>query len=161
MKTFFPAIALWASCATACGGETPPPATPSVAPAAASPEAGGEAAVPAVWSKDLPKEQAIAYMKKNVLGPMGAAFRAQDSDRYASFSCKTCHGPAFKDPHEALPHLTFQNGKIIEFSSKPEVAGFMAKVVAPEMARALGAKPFDPATNTGFGCAGCHTLDTK
>jgi hypothetical protein len=27
------------------------------------------------------------------------------------------------------------------------------------MANAMGAKPFDPATHQGFGCAGCHTVN--
>jgi hypothetical protein len=34
----------------------------------------------------------------------------------------------------------------------------MSEKVVPDMAAALGEKPFDPATNTGFGCGGCHEV---
>jgi len=136
----------------ACDGATPTPATPPPPPPAA-PQT--EVAVPAVWSKDLTKEQQIAFMKKNVVGPMGQVFHTAD------FSCKTCHGPEGKDPKEYLPRLTFKDGKMTAFAEKPDVAKFMASSVTPAMAHAMGAQPFDPQTHQGFGCNGCHTVDMK
>jgi mono/diheme cytochrome c family protein len=142
----------------ACGGNTPEPVAPPTPPSA--PNAEANVAV-SVWSKDLTKDQQIAFMKKNVVGPMGDVFKANQPAKYADFSCKTCHGPDAKDPKEYLPKLTFKDGKMTAFAEKPEVAKFMATAVTPAMAHAMGAQPFDPQTHQGFGCNGCHTVDMK
>jgi cytochrome c551/c552 len=147
----------------ACGGSAPaasPPATPSATPASAAPEPAA-AALPTTWSKDMPKEQQLAFMKKNVLPAMGPAFKAHDAARYADFGCKTCHGPAYKNPHEFLPKLTLKDGKMTAFAEKPEVSKFMAESVVPKMAAAMGLPPYDVQTHQGFGCAGCHDIEMK
>jgi hypothetical protein len=164
----------------ACGGspapapEAPPP--PPAAPAEPTPEVPAEApkaaeapAAPAaptapahdVWTKDMSKDQQAAFMKKNVVPEMEPVFKAYDAKRYAKFSCKTCHGPAFKDPHDFLPKLTFKDGKMTSFEKKPEISKFMTEQVLPHMATAMGMKEFDPATKQGFGCGGCHTVNMK
>jgi hypothetical protein len=167
----------------ACGGspapapEAPPPpaATPAAPEAPAAPTAEAkpaETAAPAapeapaapahdVWSKDMTKDQQVAFMKKNVVPEMEPVFKAFDAKRYDKFSCKTCHGPAFKDPHAFLPKLTLKDGKMVEFEKKPEISKFMAEQVVPHMATAMGMKPYDPATKEGFGCGGCHTVNMK
>ena len=142
--------------AAACGGQAPAPAAPAPAASAAAP-----VTIPASWSDDMTKEQKVAFMKKNVLPTMGPVFQAHDVSRYASFSCKTCHGPSFKDPHEFLPKLTLKDGKLTAFADKPEVAKFMAESVEPKMAAAMGLPPYDPATQQGFGCHGCHEVEKK
>ena len=109
----------------------------------------------------MPKDQQVAFMKKNVAPRLGKVFQAHDATRYAAFGCKTCHGPEYKVPKDYLPHLTFQGGKLTAFAEKPEIAKFMHEQVVPEMASALGQQPYDPKTNQGFGCAGCHTVDMK
>ena len=155
-------------CAAACGGaESPPPATPATAtsgaPSAAPATGSADVAdgVPAAWSMTLPKEAQIAFMKKNVVPRMAKVFQGADAARYASFGCKTCHGPEGKLPKEFLPHLTMKGGKLTAFAEKPEVAKLMAEHVSPEMASALGQPPYDPQTHQGFGCGGCHTVDMK
>ena len=140
----------------ACGGTTPEPVAPPTAP-----KATPDVAVSAVWSKDMTKDQQIAFMKKYVVAPMGDVFKANQPAKYADFSCKTCHGPDAKDPKDYLPKLTFKDGKMTAFADKPEVAKFMATAVTPAMAHAMGAQPFDPQTHQGFGCNGCHTVDMK
>jgi hypothetical protein len=163
---------------SACGGAPAEPATPPPpppAPAAAAP-AASEAPKPAetaaapeappppahdVWKEGMTKDEQIAYMKKNVLPEMAPVFKAYDAKRYAEFSCKTCHGPKFKEPKEFLPKLTFKDGKITAFADKPEIAKFMHEEVVPHMATAMGMKPFDMTTHTGFGCGGCHTVQMK
>jgi cytochrome c553 len=150
--------------AAGCGGGEPPPATPAAAtPSASATAAPGPApeAVPAAWSKDMTQEQQVAFMKKNVVGRMAKVFQAHDATAFANFSCKTCHGPNFKDPKEFLPKLTFQDGKITSFAEKPEMSQFMAKNVLPEMAQAMGEPIMDPKTHQGFGCGGCHSIDMK
>ncbi|MEO7329157.1 MAG: hypothetical protein ABI193_11290 [Minicystis sp.] len=152
----------------ACGGEATPPAgtptagtgAPTVAPAdsattapVADPHAGS------AWRDDMTKEQKAAFMKARVLPEMSKTFQAFDATRYESFSCKTCHGPQFKDPKAFLPKLLMKDGKLTAFAEKPEVSKFMATKVAPQMAAILGEKPYDPATRQGFGCGDCHTID--
>ena len=109
----------------------------------------------------MTKDQQVAFMKKNVVPEMGPVFKAFDAKRYANFGCKTCHGPKFKEPDEFLPKLTLKGGELTAFKDKPEIAKFMAEEVVPHMAKALGLKPYDPATHQGFGCAGCHKIESK
>jgi len=109
----------------------------------------------------MTKDEEIAFMKKNVVPEMEPVFKSYNAKRYAEFSCKTCHGPKFKEPKEYLPKLTFKDGKLTAFADKPEIAKFMAEQVVPHMATAMGLKPFDMTTHTGFGCNGCHTVLTK
>jgi hypothetical protein len=166
---------------SACGGapaapETPPPPPPpaaaEAAPSAPAPEAPKPAETAAapeappppqhdVWKEGMTKDEEIAFMKKNVVPEMGPVFKGYNAKRYAEFGCKTCHGPKFKEPKDYLPKLTFKDGKLTAFADKPEIAKFMAEQVAPHMATALGLKPFDMTTHTGFGCNGCHTVQTK
>jgi mono/diheme cytochrome c family protein len=148
--------------ASACGGEAPAPATPPAAPAASAsaPAAASTAdvAIPAAWSNDMTKPQQIAFMKKNVMPVMGKVFTTPGGP---AATCATCHGPNLAEPKDFLPKLTMKDGKITAFADKPDVAKFMATTVTPTMAQAMGEKPFDPATHTGFGCNGCHTVVTK
>jgi hypothetical protein len=167
----------------ACGGspppapEAPPPPAPPAAPAAppAAPEAPKAAETPAapaapeappapahdMWKKDFTKDESVAFMKKNVVPEMEPVFKGYNAKMFDKFSCKTCHGPAYKNPHDFLPKLVFKDGKITSFEKKPEISKFMAEQVVPHMATAMGMKPFDPATKEGFGCGGCHTVSMK
>ena len=47
------------------------------------------------------------------------------------------------------------------FKDKAEISKFMHEKVVPEMAAAMGQKPYDPATKTGFGCMNCHAVEMK
>jgi mono/diheme cytochrome c family protein len=99
-------------------------------------------------------------MKTVVAPSMGAIFKAADGKRYAEFGCKTCHGKNNEDPHKALPKLTLSGDGFKKLmAEKPAVVKFMGEQVTPAMAKAMGEKPFDPASHTGFGCAGCHTVN--
>lgn len=150
----------------ACGGSAPTAVQPSSPQPTAAPPAGQAETAPAgplpsSWSKDMPKEQKVAFMKTHVVSAMMPVFQGANATRYADFSCKTCHGPEFKDPHEYLPKLTMKDGKMTAFAEKPEIAKFMAESVAPKMAAAMGLPPFDMKTGQGFGCAGCHAVDRQ
>ncbi len=100
-------------------------------------------------------------MKLKVAPRLGAVFHAADANRYASFGCVTCHGPKFQLPRDYLPKLTLKGGNITAFAEKPQIAQFMSQKVVPEMAATLGKPAFDPATGKGFGCMGCHTIESK
>jgi len=169
----------------ACGGDaTPPPATPQVtadagtagftAPAQPGADAGStaSAATPgpdkpkvddtkAPKFDDLPKDKKVEVMMTKVVPTIGKDLKDHDAKRYEKFGCATCHGPSKKqDPHDVLPKLTMSNGghdKLMK--AKPAIMKLMAEKVLPDMAAALGEKPYDPATKTGFGCNGCHKVD--
>lgn len=108
----------------------------------------------------MSKDEQVAFMKKNVVPEMEPVFKAADAKRYASFSCKTCHGPKYAVPKDFLPKLTFKDGKMIAPAGEKaaKVAEFMGKEVVPHMATALGLAPYDMATGKGFGCGGCHQM---
>jgi cytochrome c553 len=157
LSLVFPAVALSAVLA-ACGGGQPAPATPGAEPAAS---ASSAAAVPTVWSDSMTMEQKSAFMKARVVPSMAPVFKAADPKEFAEVECKTCHGPEYKEPKEFLPKLTMKDGKITSFAEKPEISKIMAEKVVPEMAKAMGLPPYDPATHQGFGCGGCHAIEMK
>lgn len=163
LRTSVPFVALLFL--AACGGSTPPADAPKPGPTEATkpgdvPKPGdpatGEPKADA-WSDGFTKEQKVAFMKTHVSPRMAKVFQAGDAKRHAEFGCKTCHG-AGKAPQEHLPKLTMKDGKLTCFAEKPDVSKFMAEKVVPEMAAAMGQKPYDPATHQGFGCGGCHAI---
>lgn len=109
----------------------------------------------------MSKDQKAAFMKQKVMPPLSKTFQTANAKHYADFSCKSCHGPDYKEPKDFLPHLTMKGGTLTAFAEKPEVSKFMAEKVVPEMASAMGLEPYDPKTHKGFGCGGCHTIDQK
>ncbi len=161
----------------ACGGGTPAATAPTTAPSAsastvesAAPSAVAvaptasaaptEVAAPAgPWSDKWSIPEQVAFMKANVMPKLGPIFQAADAKKYGDFGCKTCHGPDKKAPKDFLPHLTFKGGKLTCFAEKPEVSKFMMEKVSPAMADSLGLPHYDPKTQKGFGCGGCHTID--
>lgn len=105
------------------------------------------------------KEKA-EFMKTKVMPAMTKVFQDYDAKAYANFSCKTCHGKDMKPkPVMALPELHVKDGKLAEADKKPEVAKFMGEKVVPAMAELFGKPPYDPKTNSGFGCGGCHKMN--
>ena len=145
----------------ACGGSQPAPAAPAepgAAPAAEAPaEGGGE---DLVWKDDMPTKDKATFMKKKVVPAMSKTFQAFNAEKYANFGCKTCHGPDMKPkPVDALPELHMKGGKLVEADKMPEMVKFMHEEVVPKMAEVFGKPPYDPKTNSGFGCGGCHKMN--
>src|SRR5262249_8993629 len=129
-------------------------ASPATSSSTASPPASGGFA-------SLPKDKKAEIMMTAVSPKVGKVFKEHDAAKYGKFGCGSCHGPQKnQDPHAFLPKLTFSNGGYEKLSkAKPEMMKFMNEKVVPEMAAALGEKPYDPATKQGFGCMGCHSVD--
>ncbi len=159
------AVGLLGGCASQPEVEPETPADQTVDPAVAPAEAEApteattaEEAPPEAWSADLSKEQKAAFMKAKVVPAMAPLFQNADPEAYADFGCQTCHGPEGKLPKEYLPELTLKDGKLTAFAEDPDTAKFMAEHVTPTMAGVLGMPPYDPATHTGFGCGGCHSI---
>ena len=141
---------------TACGGSAPPATSATSTSSAAEPET---AKTPIVWSDKLSKEQKAAFMKQSVLPEMSKVFQTANAATYANFSCKTCHGPDYRNPPDFLPKLKLKDGNLTAFAEKPEIAKFMHEKVVPAMATLFGEQPYDPKTKQGFGCAGCHKIE--
>ena len=165
----------------ACGGNEPAPnppkggtePTPSASAASsAAPSAAASTASttpPPVAGTPLPpfdslttKDQKAERMKTVVIPRLGKAFVDHDAAKFGDgkFTCKTCHGPNYQDPKKFLPKLKMSGDGFQKLqASKPEMVKWMHEVVEPAMAEALGEKPYDMKTNTGFGCKGCHTIE--
>ena len=144
---------LVASALLACGGSQPAASAPG------EPAAEAPAGSPEVWSDTMPVNSKAEFMKKKVMPAMSKTFQEHDPKKYADAKCALCHGPQFK-PHPAdfLPQLHFADGKLKEAETEPDMVKFMHDQVAPQMAEIFGKKPYDPATNEGFGCKGCHVV---
>lgn len=155
-------VGLGVSVAWACASSTPEAQAPEEgAPAADTTAAPAAApvATPDKWSKDMTKEQQIAYMKEKIMPAMDPVFKAHDAKAFEKFGCETCHGPEYKTPTQYLPALTLKDGNLTCFTEDPEVSKWMAEQVVPAMANAMGMAPYNKETHEGFGCAGCHAIE--
>lgn len=105
----------------------------------------------------LDKKQRIDFMKKEIMPKMTEVFQAFDAKHFAKVTCITCHGPGAKDDKFEMPTASLPK---LDFSKKDpkheKWNEFMGQKVVPTMATALGRKPYDRATKTGFGCLSCH-----
>ena len=155
-RSLLPILALVAG----CGGA--PEAAPGSDPAATGPttgsEATSEAATDARWA-ELDFESRKHYMAEVVVPAFAELFAASGEE----VNCSTCHGAnheevQFQMPNGLAPldpnHMPFA----AEEAHDREVAQFMAERVLPKMAELLQVPPFDPETQSGFGCFGCHAM---
>ena len=144
--------------AAGCGGAQDGAGT---APQASASASASPKATPTTWTHGMAKDQQVAFMMERVVPAMATVFKEHDAKEFASFGCKTCHGPDKAEPEKFLPRLTMKDGKLTAFEEHPAEAKWMAEKVVPAMAAAMGMQPYDPATKQGFGCKGCHAIDVK
>ena len=156
-----------------CGGAQPKPNEPqgnetqtaaeTAAPAdQTTPTAEEPAAEATKKFDDMTKGEQVKYMKDVVLPQMKTLFAGFDSAEYGDFTCATCHGPEAKQgkfdmPSASLTKLTTTGKFEKEFELHPAQTKFMMEKVVPEMAKLLGEEPYNPETQSGFGCFDCHT----
>lgn len=91
------------------------------------------------------------FMRELVLPSMRPLFQDFDAERFAAFSCKTCHGSGvqagdFEMPSADLPVLSSMPSD----AQKP-TADFMKTIVKPKLAELLGMQ-----AAPGLRCGTCH-----
>jgi len=106
------------------------------------------------WGELETLEHKKAFMRVVVAPKMGAMFQAFDGEKFSRFGCGTCHGSGAATRDFKMPGTI----PALDFGALPDdpVVGFMQNTVVPEMAAVLGQEVFDPQTQEGFGCLGCH-----
>ena len=110
------------------------------------------------WEGLTPPER-LEAMRERVTPRMRALFVAEDPHRYARFTCATCHGrdgPArayrMPNPDLLLEPTPWNTAASPDPARAPSARdAFMARVVAPELARLLG--------RPGAGCFACHARE--
>ena len=140
------------SAASSPGPEGPPPAQEPVVVAPAAP-----------WA-ELTIDQRRKHMGDHVLPVMESAFVGFDRQRFADFSCETCHGETMVERQFEMPNPDImplwatgtpqQQAMVREHR---EIATFMFNRVVPTMRELLGMPEFDATTGEGFSCYFCHT----
>lgn len=99
-----------------------------------------------------------AYMASEVLPHMRERFQAFDSERYAEFTCATCHPTGVETgdyamPDPGIPPLSRWNFRKEHWKAQPEMVQFMWEEVKPRTSALLGG----PKGKRGFNCDDCHT----
>ncbi len=110
---------------------------------------------------ELPPSDRLTFMEAKVTPRMRDLFVAEDSHRYPKFACATCHGrdgPSrgyrMPNPSLLLEPTEWNTAPAPDPSRAPSATdAFMARVVAPELARLLGRAPAQG------GCFVCHTRE--
>ena len=116
--------------------------------------------------KDMSKPERGAYMKNVVMPAMKPMFVAFDP-KYDEFTCATCHSKASIADHsfampnpDILPLPTTHEGFEALGKEKGAWMKFMGEEVKPKMAELLGLPQWEPNNPTGFGCYGCHAMQS-
>src|SRR5690606_33198906 len=110
---------------------------------------------------ELDRDARLEYMAEVVLPTMREIFQAHDPQRYAAFSCSTCHGEDLVDVDYAMPNalapLPLDDTLAQAEALDPEMTAFMLDEVFPVMAELLGREKYNhDAAPDGFRCVGCH-----
>lgn len=127
--------------------------------AACGPKAGSANPVlPDVPFDELDHSQRIQFMKQVVMPTMAPLFKEHDPERFASFDCRTCHGPSAERGEYHMPNGLLPKLNLADLSThKARDVEFMQTKVKPTMASLLKQPEYSEQNTDGFGCLGCHT----
>lgn len=126
-------------------------------------EGGGGGGENIPWAQRTPQQKG-QFMNEVVLPTMRQLFQEFDAQEFAEFRCTTCHGANAREVQFHMPntlHPLNPADMPTPESSDPEIARwatFMRTKVQPKMVELLGIPGYDPATQQGFGCFGCHAM---
>ena len=125
----------------------------------AAPEesSGANGAVDESFFDSMAFDERKTFMKDVVMPGMKPLFVEEHPD----FSCVSCHGDDMISVNYVMPNtLDPLNPAAMPFESEDEqmrsMAMFMKNKVVPEMAGLLRKSPYNPETQSGFGCFNCH-----
>ena len=143
----------------ACGSSTPHTTTTTTTTTTTEPT---YAAPPRAWA-EMDHDARRAHMVQHVLPATTDLFTSWDSERFADFSCGTCHGADASARNFAMPnpslitlYATGTRGQEQVLAQYTEACTFMYSRLLPAMGTMLGAQEYDPATHEGFTCFSCH-----
>lgn len=114
------------------------------------------------WT-EMDDGERLEHMSTVVMPRMQAVFEGFDPERFADFSCATCHGSSVADgdftmPNPALPELDATKLYKKHRKESPEITKLMWKEVEPAMGDAL-------AQTYGFegyiSCSSCHIVENE
>jgi len=162
IRTVFGLIVLFGGALGGCRFETEAPVWgEDAAVLPTQPDAGVITPEPNVYSAplaagawaELDADGRKRFMREVVVPTMRPLFQAFDAERFAAFSCSTCHGPdaasvAFAMPSAELPALSRERVAAAAESDAAMLA-FMREIVKPKMAELLGEAD-------GLRCSSCH-----
>lgn len=125
----------------------------------------GKTGIPEGQSKpwaQMDESERMQHMSTVVLPRMQAVFQAHDPERFADFSCATCHGSGaasgdFAMPSQLLPVLDASNFYKQHRKQHPDMVKLMWKEVEPAMGEVLS-------LTYGLGdaeisCKSCHVVE--
>lgn len=144
--------------ATVGGGATTGGATAGGESGGGTTAAAGGPTVP--WAQ-MNHDQKMEYMEHTVMPEMRRMFQEFDGQRFANFTCRTCHGANAREVNFHMPNgISPLNPAQIPgmFQSQDRMHVFMTQRLWPRMTAMLGAQPYNPQTHQGFGCLGCHGM---
>ncbi len=103
------------------------------------------------------------YMREVVLPTMREIFQSYDAERYADFSCVTCHGQNAEEVDYAMPNVLGPlplDGTIeTAMARNPEMTMLMLEQVFPQMVELLDEEKYNSETAPdGYRCVGCHLV---
>ncbi len=101
---------------------------------------------------EMNQYEKFAYMGTDVQPVMTELFQAFDPDRYADFSCATCHPQGSEDGTYAMPDPGLMPLRDEDFPYTSDIGRFMNEEVLPANQDLLG--PTD-----GGPCLKCHPLE--
>jgi hypothetical protein len=125
---------------------------------------------PEVAWKDLTFNQKRAYMKSAVMPKMKTVFQTFDGDKFAKFTCETCHGKNAADRKYKMPSPDIHplpstpeafQAKLKTEPTWPKFTKFMSQDVEPAMGTLLAVAVFDPKkpVEGALSCKACHKLE--
>jgi hypothetical protein len=112
---------------------------------------------------ELDYDARLAYMTDVVQPTMREIFVARDPERYAGFSCASCHGPDPEGADHAMPAflgpLPLDGTLEAAEARNPEMTRFMLDEVFGTFTELLDREKFaHDAAPDGFRCTGCHLV---
>lgn len=114
------------------------------------------------WA-EMDFEERREYMVEVVAPTMREIFQERDAQRWADFSCFTCHGADAADRNYAMPNqlsaLPLEGTLDYAESLDPEMNEFMLDEVFPVFVDLLDETKYAPDdAPDGYRCTGCHAV---